>query len=595
MKLKSIIAVILATMAFCSCSDLLDTDSDRQIFNPSLDQKTDSIFYMLGIMKSMQQAADLYVLTGEMRGDLATANTHTETPLRQLANYTADKNNKYDSAYVYYRVINNCNYYIAHRDTALRTGDRAVAMLEYAEAKAIRAWAYIQLANTFGPSVPFTTDPVMSLTDIHATEQLPKLNAQQIAQALIPDLTPYAGYDVPNYGSINAGRSNNGRTKNVNSTQIMIPVDVILGDLYLIDNQYEHAAQSYFRYLATKGLYSRAYTAFNYSSASSHGIVLPNDFTAFASSAWSNCFVISNPTDIVTMVPMAVNRLNGTTSALPSLFGYDFYSTASADSSLITTSLFTPGREIEPTESCRSLVASQDYYYTPTTASSDNVIQTTQIGDMRYCQQMANGGEGNDSYLVNIKYSGANVPIYRVSTVWLRFAEAVNRMGYPDLAFAVLKDGVSTSLANADYLSEQSKALLTKGAFPFLSSLYAGNFRIAYGIHHHGSGKTEGGFSPYRYDDIVGKKMEELASVYAISMGMTKADTINAVEDLICDEFALESSFEGNRFSDLLRFRNHKQADNTYMTDWGTSWLNRKLSIAKGMEVTENKWYLPFN
>ena len=130
-------------MAFTSCQDFMETDSDRQIFEPKLDQKTDSMFYTLGILKSVQQAIDQYVLVNEMRGDLTEVNKYTQTDLRRLADFSADATNKYDSAYLYYRIINNCNYYIAHRDTSLRTGSRQVAMHEYAQAYAIRAWTYL--------------------------------------------------------------------------------------------------------------------------------------------------------------------------------------------------------------------------------------------------------------------------------------------------------------------------------------------------------------------------------------------------------------------------------------------------------------------
>jgi hypothetical protein len=595
MKIHHILAVLLALVLATSCSDLLNDDSDRVIVNPSLDQKTDSIFYMLGILKGMQQAGDLYVLTNEMRGDLATTNANTETTLRQLAHLTAGKDNPYDSAYVYYRIINNCNYYIAHRDTTLHTGDRAVTLPEYAEAKAIRAWTYIQLANTFGPAVPFTTSPVTNLEQVNAVSQLPKFTAQQIAEALIPDLLPYAGYAVPNYGTINAGRTNSGKSKTVVSTQTMIPVDVMLGDLYLIDNQYENAAKAYFRYLATNGLATTSYSAYSASSVEDHAIQLPNDFRATGGTTWQSIFYINNPRDIVTMVPMAVNRLQGTISNLPKYFGYDFYSTASTDTSLIVSALFTKNREVEPSKSYQRLVAAQDYYYVPSTSADDHVVRAAQIGDMRYCQQMASFTDKGAGYYVNIKYSGANIPLYRVSSVWLRFAEAVNRMGYPDLAFAVLKDGISRNLLTSDYLSSESQKLIESGSLPFLSSLYSGKFATANGIHHHGSGLTEGLYSPYRYSDIVGEKMADMAKTYGITVGQTKNDTINAVEDLICDEMALETSMEGSRFTDLLRFWSHKQSDNTYMSDWGTAWLNRKLSLAKGFEVDESKWYMPFN
>ena len=105
-----------------SCEDLLETESEQMVFDPALDQKTDSMFYTLAILKSVQMAIDQNVLINEMRGDLTSTTQYTQTALRELANFSAGANGKYDSAYVYYRIINNCNYYIAHRDTMLLTG-----------------------------------------------------------------------------------------------------------------------------------------------------------------------------------------------------------------------------------------------------------------------------------------------------------------------------------------------------------------------------------------------------------------------------------------------------------------------------------------
>ena len=180
-----IAAALLAMPLFTSCSDFFETDSDRQIFEPALDEKTDSMFYTLGILKGLQQVADQYVLTGEMRGDLVAVNGNTETDLQRLADFTADATCKYDSAYKYYRIINNCNYYLAHRDTTLLTGSRKVAIPEYAEALAVRAWSYLQLAKTYG-EVPFYTDPLTSIGD--ANSNIPTKDLQGIVDALTPEM-----------------------------------------------------------------------------------------------------------------------------------------------------------------------------------------------------------------------------------------------------------------------------------------------------------------------------------------------------------------------------------------------------------------------
>ena len=260
MNCKTIKHLFLAGLLCCgsaaaltACEDMFETDSDRQIFDPALDQKTDSMFYTLGILKGLQQLADQYVMTGEMRGDLTATNCYTETDLRRLADFTADATNKYDSAYLYYRVINNCNYFIAHRDTSLRTGSRMVAIPEYAEALAVRAWAYMQLAKNYG-EVPFYTTPLVSIGEADSQHEMKDM--QGICDALAPEMMKFSGTPVPTYGSVSAGvlnssDSDNPQEKNVESNLAMLPIDVVLGDLFLETHQYEQAARYYFNYLRT--------------------------------------------------------------------------------------------------------------------------------------------------------------------------------------------------------------------------------------------------------------------------------------------------------------------------------------------------------
>lgn len=166
-KIIIAIAALMGLFSVTSCSDMLDTDSSRQIFDGNLDQKTDSVFFAFGIMQAMQGLADQYVFQGEMRGDNVALTYYTDNDLRQLYNFSATAANQYDSAYVYYRVINNCNYYIAHRDTTLLTGSTKVVMPEYAAVKAFRAWAYLQLARNYG-KVPFFTEPLTKISQINS-------------------------------------------------------------------------------------------------------------------------------------------------------------------------------------------------------------------------------------------------------------------------------------------------------------------------------------------------------------------------------------------------------------------------------------------
>ena len=141
MKIIYTVIAALGLLSATSCQDMLSVDNDSMIKDPSLNQKIDSVYYALGIAQAMQQAADQYFFVGEMRGELVSPTTYANTNLKQLADYSASTANAYDSAYVYYKVINNCNYYLAHRDTTLYTGATNVTINEYAAVAAWRAWA----------------------------------------------------------------------------------------------------------------------------------------------------------------------------------------------------------------------------------------------------------------------------------------------------------------------------------------------------------------------------------------------------------------------------------------------------------------------
>ena len=97
-------------------------------------------------------------------------------------------------------------------------------------------------------------------------------------------------------------------------------------------------------------------------------------------------------------------------------------------------------------------------------------------------------------------------------------------------------------------------------------------------------------------DDVVGRKLDELQQTHGIQLTGTLNDTINAMEDIICDEMALELAFEGNRFGDLTRMARHKNRAGLYGSDFGSQWLAKKLAY-KSPAVSlldEKNWYLPF-
>lgn len=609
--MKKIAIIISAICILCgsySCSDMLETDSSRQVFDPQLNQKTDSIFYALGILQGVQQLADPYVFLGEMRGDLTKTTAYTDNNLRQLADFTATTANKYDSAYVYYRIINNCNYYIAHRDTTLRNGAEYVAMKEYAAVKAIRAWTYMQMARVYG-KVPFYTEPLTSISQIN-NGNYPEMDMKGIVNALAPDLEQYTGYSVPDYGSTPA-------QSNFVTTKIFIPVDVILGDMYLETQQYEKAANHYITYLtevATEDARSTAYWA-PYATRRGNALVislntLPSDWDVQANlrgegtETWSDIFTTTSSDDIISYIPLPPSSRQGITTEIPKAFGYDYYSTTNTGNARYIDEI-----QIYPSDNYVELSNKQSYYYYSTSSTpSVKVINEASIGDTRYNNiTRVNTDEESDSTTVWVtKYTTARVILYRNTTVLLHLAEAFNRLGLYDAAFAILKDGINRYLPYTLYMRPSTlEALQT--TYPLLSSENISKFSSEgsfYGVHSHGAGFSTDyysptmyiGSSPYQLQPVVGKKMAEIANEHSVAVGTTLADTVNAMEDLLCDEYALEFAFEGSRFYDLCRLARHKNKDNPYNANFGGQWLAKKLAYKKPAVALddEKNWYLPF-
>ena len=669
--MKKILYTIIATLGIfgtVACSDMLESDSSRQLFDPALDQKTDSVFYAYGIMQAMQQLADQYYYQNEMRGDLVKPTAKASLHLRNLASFSADATNKYDSVYLYYKVINNCNYYLAHRDTTLATGARNVVCNEYAAVASFRAWTYLQLSRQYG-KVPYITEPVTTIGQINANTSMTDYTAilEGEAQMLETLKSRYSDeqLSVPTFnqtsrlvGALNWGN----QEKYINPRKCFIPLNVVLGDIYLELGEYEKAATCYYQYLRFAGLSGIENISVNYVEYMSPGYSRyspifknftewPADYNDGKNSSlyngapiWENSFNhSSSPGDVISYIPMAVNYTMGKTTDIPASFGYNYYGTertSTVDVNDPMENIFncpkTQDIQIVPSQAyCDSARRAQYYYYTEQVKVSpfNWVVKNEALGDARaslICQ-----GEGADSsYVYTFKPSTAYILLYRNATVWLHLAEAINRMGYPDAAFAVLKNGIHSELKNyryeeiylkdkdgndsidADgnkvldmiqshlddkyYLTPESYELLTT-KLPFLAQVNSDVFKNGVqkafvGIHFHGAGAVDDLYSTYRYSNVVKAKIADISKKFNLNLqegSYTKEDYINAMEDLLCDEYAMEFAFEGTRFSDLRRLALHKNQSGQYGGSFGDQWLSRMLqNNAPG--ITTQNCYLPY-
>ena len=477
MKRKSIISLLIFCMGLgmftTSCEDMLKPDSERH----SYEVATDTLYSYWGILKSLQNIAERYVILGECRADLIGGTGYLSDSIAAIMNFGQngtkedykDGENVYLKVSDYYHVINSCNAYIANCDTMLKTGVNEKYMIkEYAQVMSIRAWTYMQLVLAYG-EVPFYTTPLLTTADItDFMKDCPKANASNLADLLGPDLKnmEYVEkvYGYPQYETY-------GRTTTVcHSSKCMFPVSLVLGDLYLLkgdEASCAEAAQHYYNYLNSEngGPLSPSY----YSTAEimdRYNGVPRYDFNLIPFNDKSEA---SNKTEAITCIPSSTNKLWGTVNTgVNRLFGYDAtirvqtYNTGSDNEETSTATVSSISlsrndeRELGPSKGYRNLCQAQDYelYIGVDDAHLDSIYVVPKAGDARqawiyedrYHRENINSKVDTLYYIQkqnpNGSFSTTFPVIYRKSTVWLRYAEAINRAGFHSYAFAVLKNGL---------------------------------------------------------------------------------------------------------------------------------------------------------
>ena len=514
-----------AGAAFTSC---VDTDSNLVDFGSALDSPNDTVYSLFGVLNKMQAIADRTVLLGELRGDLVDLGVNTPADLRNLSLFNlSDSSNIYNQPRDYYAVINNCNYFIANADTAMRDNrNEMVFMREFAAAKTFRAWTYLQLVLAYG-RVPFVTEPVLSSADLE--RDYPWVELSEICDYFINDLTPIADENIPLF----TGLSTDNRL-------IFIPTKLLLGDLCLYANRYQEAASWYYRYISERNGEFSAYPVTT--SAAAWG---RNDDRY---SSWSDGFSslvtsegYSNDGELITLIPCPTDIADPNYSQLRNIFSSTHDNEYDAP--------------VAPSEALLELSRKQTYcnYSTEHEVTLVPADATEYPGDLRlysvYNESSINYDHAYKPYQAISKNNSSNVHVYRRAMVYLRLAEALNRAGYPRFAFAILSTGVNDSIVRSDvlpYCHTAADSAYAQG-FSFPESRYIVR-RITpnasdvntIGIHSRGAGWAE--FNP-----------EYAFPVAPEGTADTLQWQITRVEDLIIDECALEMAFEGQRFGDLMR------------------------------------------
>lgn len=558
--IKTILFLILGPALLVGCNDLLDVDSDRTVTPDeySLDATNDTLYSMFAVFSQLEKLADNYVLLGELRGDLMDLGENASAELKEINNFDISSDNSYTQIKDYYAVINNCNYIIQKIDTSVVGNGEKVMLKEYAACKAIRAWTYMQIALNYGSAI-YYEQPILTVEEADSIQNLSASSIDELIPKLVADLQPYKDIAEPSLGSLYG----------YDTQYSYFPIRFLLGDLYLWAGDYANAAQQYYdlinkeSYLIRSGYYISSWEVLN--------------------NAFSGTLIYTNNGFPGIFEPMSYEQI--TDIAATNQYGQVFQ----LDS-------LTSNKTLIPSDVALNNWDSQMYYY------SDNLYKN---GDLRKLGSVLPSTENSYTYvslfdttttssydyyitkylLLNPSSSTYKVEkmviAYRIGLLYLRYAEALNRMGKPNTALAIIKNGLNAeTLNNSSIIPHKELTMNVSGT------------DTTYSIPSYMN------FTSSTFDDNIGIRMRGLGNVdddntyYIIPELDSQEDSILYVEDKIQEELALETAFEGNRFQDLMRFAIRRN-DNSYLADKVAAKYSSNQESIRTKLMTRSNWYLP--
>ena len=545
-----------------SCEDFFNQESDDVLYaeDEHLNNAVDTIYSVNGILTKLQALADRTILFGELRGDLVDLTEYADSNLQAIANFDVDDNNKYNQPSDYYAVINNCNYFLAHADTAMKSNrNEDIFMKEYCAVKGIRAWTYLQLGLVYG-NVPFYTEPLLSKEAAEVAESS-KADLLDICSYFINDLQGLPeryNVEFPTYKKI------------TNSRLLFFPLSIVRGDLYLWRAaltrnvaDYKEAAKHYYTYINQRNGENSAYATGR------------EDYCMWQAGATSwdkpngRIFPIAEAVDpeaeMITMIPTDSLPQEGNYSELRKFF------TSDKDMNEYLVSIVPSERIKEISEAQANCVLTNDgssMFYAP------KELTEYRSGDLRlqdayrtsYYNDPTTGYRIETQTIQKYSSSNRNVHIYRRTMVYLRLAEALNGAGYPHMAYQILAQGLSNEVIDTKVIPHYPTAsdfnFLVQfdfndaryevcDAFDFARTNVTNADHNMIGIHARGSG-----FTPM---DTTYVLPHDTIEYNATKRAQLIKEQQAYVDSLLLNESALEFAFEGTRYYDIMRYALRQQ------------------------------------
>jgi starch-binding outer membrane protein, SusD/RagB family len=528
---------------------------------------------VIGIYGKLMKVAKQYIILNELRGDLMDITANSDIYLKQLSEQTVTEDNPYINPQPFYDVINNCNdalknFTIMFQQNKLKADEYNQ---RYSDVGAIRSWLYLQLGIHFG-NVPYVTDPLAQVSDLHDPSKFPMLPLNQLIDSLVKFTE-----NLPFLENYPTGTNLQTVVDGYPTSKFFINKNILLGDLYLWQGQYDKSADYYKRVMTINGPVGNTELWYNQYRVSSFG----NAGVTYTRAQDFNSLVYTNGWRYLFERPVTDNEFNW-----EMIWALPFDKNFAPQNPFID--LFSPNGGsylVKPSQQSIDNWNSQTQVYTSTggtgTAAAiftDNfpfdsrgVFSYRNIGGQPVIMKFLYNYLGTDNLPINILAKQGKWFLTRSASLHLHFAEAANRAGKYKVAYALVNRGIGFTYdpipggSNARDVSNIQQTFL-----PY----------------------------PYDFDARVGDAPPFRNTWYRKVVTLPVTDSVTNVENMIIDENALELAYEGQRWPDLLRI-SIRRNDPSYIANKIYNKL-LKSGISAGAagqaraKLLSKNWFLPF-
>lgn len=579
-SIKNFVLAILTALflgGFHSCVDVqLEEVLDYDDFYNSLD---DADVAILGLYGQFMELAGQVVVLNELRADLMDVTPNASIALQEINQHAPSPDNPWADVSSFYKVILSCNDILDNFQKML--DDKKMTYDEYTErysdVAALRSWVYFQLGVHFG-EVPYITKPIVAPKEFFSDiENYKKLQLGVLIDSLISCVETLP--TLENYAASKLVRS---ALDGYSLVPFFINKKCLLGDLYLFANRYKEAATMYREVMATdeggtNNTKYRLYTYVNFTGSNFEVFYARGreDDAEALDNKWQTMF-------------LATTTDRHTPDEIIWFCAYD----ERFDTSYPFLKLFNPmGNQ------------GGQYMLRPSNFAVDAVWGSQeQKNGVPFDARGLSGAfeKEGDNYYIR-KYSlfpstsniAGNWFLYRAATLHLRYAEAANRAGYPDLAWVLVNDGFANNYAfkRPDGTQYPADSIKITGKSPFDPYPYPYSFDARWSDPPRPSIRA-----PWRSNGGV-RGRANLPNIPFPDTCVTLQDSIHFMEKVIINESALELGFEGNRWVDLIRVARRMNIENPGSGDrflWDENLAKKYQVNGNPVDISsEDKWFLP--